>query len=564
MTTTDFFQSLGHALINSLWQLALLSVVFQVWLACFPYSKAATRSKVATWMLVSGFVWFVLSIFNGPAIIENSDVLNTVFFQDSSTINKFIAQFSLYAGIIYLLLFTIPAVNFVRNVQYVNAIRKKGLQKADVPWRLFVQQISARMGIKRSVQIWLSEMVQTPVTVGFLRPVILLPIAAINQLQTDQVEAILLHELAHIRRYDYMLNFVVRIIQTVLYFNPFVRAFAQIIDTEREKSCDEMVMQFQYNAHDYASALLVLERSSAPRLAMAAAGTQRGQQLMGRVENILGIQRKTRVSLLRLSGTLVALCMLAGLHVFLNSEKNDRALAYQDMTAFMDSPFIMSAEATGPQQTVARETETHNDKEYQSASDIHIPLAVVKPPLPPKAPAPLEPSENYGPAEWYKFVTDRENILSEAEQQEIEKAIQSSQRVLEEIQWKTIEKEIADALTSAEKELVREKLKQESREADWKRLEEKMKQAYANINWSALNAELSSAVTDIRLDSLQQVVNEAVLGLAQLGKELDKAKVEGIPDTDITREAVEAKRLSLERTLDTLKKADRIRRVIKL
>ncbi|MEI9912486.1 MAG: M56 family metallopeptidase [Bacteroidota bacterium] len=118
------------------------------------------------------------------------------------------------ASLIYLVLLVLPVFYFIRNYRYVKAIRQLELSKVDVKWRIFVQNVAARMGIKKPVHIWLSGLVTTPVTIGYIKPVILLPLAAINHLSTQQMEAILLHELAHIRRYDYLLNLVIRFIQT--------------------------------------------------------------------------------------------------------------------------------------------------------------------------------------------------------------------------------------------------------------------------------------------------------------------------------------------------------------
>jgi beta-lactamase regulating signal transducer with metallopeptidase domain len=178
------------------------------------------------------------------------------------------------ASLIYLILLVLPVFNFIRNYRYVQVIRQHKLSKTDVEWRIFVKNVAARMGIKKTVHIWLSGIVTSPVTIGYLKPVILLPLAAVNHLNTQQIEAILLHELAHIRRYDYLLNLVIRFIQVILYFNPFVKAFIKIIERERELSCDEMVIQFQYDPYGYASALLTLEKNNHhPKpLAVAASG----------------------------------------------------------------------------------------------------------------------------------------------------------------------------------------------------------------------------------------------------------------------------------------------------
>ena len=71
----------------------------------------------------------------------------------------------------------------------------------------------------------------SPVTIGFLKPIILLPVAALNSLTPQQVEAVLLHELSHIRRYDYLINLVITLVHTLFYFNPFIKKFVSAIES---------------------------------------------------------------------------------------------------------------------------------------------------------------------------------------------------------------------------------------------------------------------------------------------------------------------------------------------
>ncbi|MBK8952873.1 MAG: M56 family metallopeptidase [Chitinophagaceae bacterium] len=153
-----------------------------------------------------------------------------------------------YSSAIYLVLLIIPVLQFIKNYRYVQVIRQHGISRPDAIWRVFVQKVAAQMNIKKRVQVFVSAFVHSPVTIGFLKPVILLPLAAINNLTAQQTEALLLHELTHIRRHDYLMNFAIQFIRTVLYFNPFVNAFVQIIEKER-KNCDEMVLQYQYSWH---------------------------------------------------------------------------------------------------------------------------------------------------------------------------------------------------------------------------------------------------------------------------------------------------------------------------
>ena len=141
-----------------------------------------------------------------------------------------------------------------------------------------------------------------------------MPIAAINNLTVKQVEAVLLHELAHIRRHDYFINLLINFFHTVLYFNPFVKLFAKTIEREREKSCDEIVMQFQYDPHGYASALLVLEKNNSMRQRMAVAASGQRKDLLHRIEKILGIEKRKTPDFRKLGGLLAGLICIIGLN----------------------------------------------------------------------------------------------------------------------------------------------------------------------------------------------------------------------------------------------------------
>src|SRR6185295_15762068 len=208
----------------------------------------------------------------------------------------------------------VPVVQFIRNYKFVQVIRSIGLSKCNVDLRIFVQRFAERMGIHKPVHIYISELISSPVTIGFLKPIILMPIAAINNLTVKQVEAVLLHELAHISRHDYFINLLINFIHTILYFNPFVKLFAKTIEREREKSCDEIVMQFQYDPHGYASALLVLEKNNFMRQRMAVAASGQRKDLLHRIEKILGIEKRKTPDFRKLGGLLAGLICIIGLN----------------------------------------------------------------------------------------------------------------------------------------------------------------------------------------------------------------------------------------------------------
>ena len=274
---SNFLQALGWAVLNSLWQMALLWVVYKLFTGVFRKARPAHKSSLASVLLIAGFSWFVFTFISILISETSNDVLvagGFVGIAGNQQLNDWLYQTLPIASIIYLILLAFPLVHYIRNYRFVQIIRNYGLIKADVDWRMFVRKVAAQLEIKRKVQIWVSDLVTSPVTIGYLKPVILVPVAAVNNLSMHQMEAVLLHELAHIRHYDYFINLIIKFIQSVLYFNPFVKAFVKIVEREREKSCDEMVMQFQYDPHGYASALLTLEKADKlPKpLAVAASG----------------------------------------------------------------------------------------------------------------------------------------------------------------------------------------------------------------------------------------------------------------------------------------------------
>lgn len=575
LNQTDFLTALGWAVINSLWQFTLLWVVYQLYITFRPKTQATTKSALASGMLITGFIWFLLTLFSIYGR-QSAPMAGAVpYLYGPTGWNHWISDIVPTASSIYLLLLTIPVYRFVRNYRFVQIIRTRGIQKADVRWRLFVQKLSATMGIRKKVEVWVSELVQSPVTIGFVRPVILLPVAAINHLSCDQVEAILLHELAHIRRFDYLLNLVVRFIQCLLYFNPFVKAFVRIVETERETSCDELVMQFQYDPHGYASALLTIEKATGvtpQNLIVAANGARKGQ-LLNRIENIMGIRRHSPMTFRKLAGIMCTVACLAMIHLTLQWKNPGKAGASYKYKTYTYPQVVMKG-ATKPVSNIPAErqdqyfdTDAANKENFVSAEphpestgyetsesdDINLNDYAFE----------NDTNEEEAGSVDLSFVSERENVLTPEQEAEVRKAIAASKRVFSEAQWKAIEKSVADAMSTSEKKLLRERVQVEAEKANLEAMEARMKAAYGEIDWRSLNAELEAAVKQIRLDSLQQVYSNALVNLNELEKELRTSNIHSIPDSDISLKSISEKRANLEKLIHQLNAAKE-RKTIKL
>ena len=167
----------------------------------------------------------------------------------------------------------------------VHRLYEAGLAAPVSRWQEMAARLAERLGLVDAVRVVESRLVGTPTVVGWMRPIVLLPVAALANLTPAQVEAILAHELAHIRRHDYLVNLLQTLGETVLFYHPAVWWMSGRIRAEREHCCDDVALVISGDRVGYATALAALEewrgRETAPAL-----GAIDGP-LSGRVQRIL-------------------------------------------------------------------------------------------------------------------------------------------------------------------------------------------------------------------------------------------------------------------------------------
>ncbi len=151
-------------------------------------------------------------------------------------------------------------------------------------------RIASKLGLQRTVELAVSGSVSGPITIGFLRATVLLPICALTSLGPDELEVVLAHELAHVRRADFLWNLVQTFAETLFFFHPAVWWIGSCLRNERELCCDDLALELCPNPVIYARALFHLEeqRSRQPHLAMALDGNRPGSTLRMRILRILG------------------------------------------------------------------------------------------------------------------------------------------------------------------------------------------------------------------------------------------------------------------------------------
>jgi beta-lactamase regulating signal transducer with metallopeptidase domain len=180
----------------------------------------------------------------------------------------------------------ILSLRLVSGWLWVQRMKSHGTSPVEDGWDVIAARLSRRLHLARTVRLLRSTLVDVPTVIGWIKPVILLPASALSGLNPHQLEAIMAHELAHIRRHDYLVNLLQAVVETLLFYHPAVWWLSRRIRAERENCCDDLAVSLCGDPFTYAQALADLEglRGPARRFVMAADGGS----LVQRVRRLLG------------------------------------------------------------------------------------------------------------------------------------------------------------------------------------------------------------------------------------------------------------------------------------
>lgn len=190
-------------------------------------------------------------------------------------------------------------------------LRRRSTELSDERLRGRLDRLGTLLGISRRVGLAVCDQVSSPLVIGIVRPLIILPPAMISGLAPAQLEMILLHELAHVRRWDNLVNLLQRAIEALLFYHPAVWWVSRWVRLEREHCCDALVLAHDHTPQAYAETLAALALPElAPQFATAAMANH---QLTSRICHILNVEERTmNISMRTLFGGIVLLAAGAG------------------------------------------------------------------------------------------------------------------------------------------------------------------------------------------------------------------------------------------------------------
>jgi beta-lactamase regulating signal transducer with metallopeptidase domain len=328
MIISNLIPALGWTLLHSLWQGGLL---FLLVLPLFhllknrPPQLRYTIACTALLLLLGSMAWTFstqLEFSNPSAALDISaveSVSNVVGAENAaestaiasgeavaslpttSTLTPFSLSSFLEANVAYLvaiwglgvLVFTF---RWCHMLLLTFRLRKRGARNLPSVWHERLLRLKRSIGVERVIGLVESSQIDTPLVIGHFKPIILLPIGLVNGLSVAQVEAILAHELAHVRRHDFLVNLFLTGLEVVLFYHPVYWWLAGRINQEREKCCDDVAVAACGNPRMYARTLLsVEEHRQSGVLAMAFA--KEGGQLQNRIQRICQVTPRRHQSL---------------------------------------------------------------------------------------------------------------------------------------------------------------------------------------------------------------------------------------------------------------------------
>ena len=492
--TPSLTEALGRTLMHSIWIGFLLLALMKLILYVIPLGRAKLRYRLAgtSLLLYTGAVaGLFFSIYDAPlagvaddpAILDSWQVIGgSVGFAE----NQSWSSLSLWNLVSYLYLtgFIWMLVRSSFALLHLQRLKRTGYA-AGVHWTEKVAELARRIGIRRPVTLLESNRVGTPAVFGWLRPVIIVPAGMLTQMPLKQVETIMMHELYHLRRYDYLVNLLQIAAEALFFYHPAVWMISGTMRAEREHCCDDLVLLSGNPPLIYARALAGLSHQQVriSGLVTAAAGKGRPAMLtrISRILNQQQMKTNLRERLLTLGLFLAGLAMMIVLNGFSSGISIVKHHDTDPLLARMtDTIPLVPSPATGQdQEEMEMDAEVESDaqmeleQEIESQIDEDMDVEIKK-----------EVQQALEGIDWEKIRAEAEQAAREASEsidwdamkKEIE---QAKKEALEEIDWDQMKLDIERSMEEIDWEQMRQDIRRSMEEIDWDQIRRDMERVKA-------------------------------------------------------------------------------------
>ena len=316
-TTYALIRQIGVALGHSLWIGAATALLAAAVVVCTRRSRPEIRYNLLTGLLLLFIVGTVVALVQSepaaharahlppaPAtrVADDAVVSSQAISRPQNVLSvatEFLIQ-NIYAITwLWLVVVIVKISGLALGLYRLHQLKTQQIYSIGSYWEQRVGEFARTLGIAQPVKIFQSGLVKVPTVLGHFKPVILVPLGVITSIPPDQIEMVLLHELAHIRRLDFFVNFLQRLTELLFFFNPGILWVSRLIHEERENCCDDMALRHSGNQSVYIRALLSFREyqlnEDVYQLAFSGKGglVQRAKRIASRTNSTLGAAEKT-------------------------------------------------------------------------------------------------------------------------------------------------------------------------------------------------------------------------------------------------------------------------------
>lgn len=287
-------------LVHSLWQGLFVLLAVKVALKCLPAAKAGLRYSVTVvslifFVLLSAVTFYHLlpdTTSRGIGTSETSFFTSAAFYPGIADIGwtdhvqAVLREHSMLIIAAWLFGATLFLLRLTGSWWYIQRLIQSGVPVTG-RWKAKLEELAKKLGVDQSLQLIESNQIDAPFVAGILKPIIFIPVGLVTGMPAQQLEAILIHEIMHVKRHDYLINLFQAFVESLYFFNPFIWMISSLIKTERELCCDDAVVKFGADKKVYAFALASLEevRQFKNGLVLSAAGNK--NQLFNRIKRLM-------------------------------------------------------------------------------------------------------------------------------------------------------------------------------------------------------------------------------------------------------------------------------------
>lgn len=482
ITDHPLMQALGLAVLHSVWQGILFFCVLKMVLSMVPEKRAALRYRIlyASLTGLAGLFCYTFVSewqyaaatwkFSGYTATQSQpvDAVISNAWQDSlfvSYVNAF-RRYTPVLAVLYTAGLLALCFKMLRELLLVKQLRREVMLPDTLLEQRFID-LKEQTGIRKTVLLRLSEKVQVPMMLGHLKPIVLLPLSLVSRLDVQQVEAILLHELAHIKRHDYFWNILQMVMETLLFFNPVAWWLSGLIREEREHCCDDYVLRRTQQSLPYAHALLALEeyRISSYTAAMALSGTQKNS-LLNRIKRITAM-KQNKGNTQKILASVTVLVLLAAMACFATAFGQEKKEESRTQSKSYSRKVVTVTDDKG------------NTKVYKNESG---------------DPSVIE--------ETMKIVPDAMALAGDA---------------MKEVDWNEISKTVEGAMAHADKAM---------QAVDWEEVHNSVNLAMKSVDWNEIQSTVDKAMKSAEASMSKEDREEVRKAMAEAREEIAKARIQ--------------------------------------